>query len=163
MKRGVMTILLGVALLLPLGGYAEGVDFGVQADSQSYLGFLVRGGFFEAGLKGQFKYYETSSSSTEMLIAGAHLSFLLHGHYTDSDFGIGADFRNGFGEDGSGEYDQYIDLFLRLSYNYHVSERFMVSALFFPIELSTRETEVDDSFTMTVKIPSAAVAATFLF
>ncbi|MDA3938888.1 MAG: hypothetical protein PF693_06220 [Spirochaetia bacterium] len=51
---------------------------------------------------------------------------------------------------------------MRINYNYHLSENFMLSALFYPLSFSTRELEGLD-WGMYTTIPSAALAAAVFF
>ena len=137
--------------------------FGVQASSDSYFGFILKGGPVEFGLKAKWQSVD-SGDGIDMLIAGSHLAWLFNGKSGNTSFGVGADFRVGLGSsltDGT-DLAEYVDAFLRLSYNYHLSEHVMLTGIFYPLSFSTRETDVTEWYSIAT-IPSAAVAFTVLF
>ncbi len=152
-------LVLVLVLFVCVGGAVFSEDLngsfkiGFQACSDSYFGIVLKGGHFETGLKAQLAIYDPGE---EFLVAGAHLSWLFNSKDGVSSFGVGVDFRNGF---GTGVVE-HVDLFARVSYNYHLSERFMLTGIFSPFALSTRETEGADDWNSTVTLPTAALAAT---
>ena len=133
---------------------------GFQACSDSFFGVIAKTGSIEAGLKAMVQLNDPADSA-DFLYAGASLAWLFNSKDGVSSFGTGVDFRNMFGAG----YAEHVDMFLRLSYNYHLSKHFMLSGIFYPISFSTRETE-DSSpsdWSSVATIPSAAVAVTVFF
>lgn len=128
-------------------------NIGFQACSDSYLGLVLKGGHIESGLKAQLHLYDPGD---EFLVAGGYLAWLFNSKDGISSIGTGVDFRNGFGT-GIAEH---VDLFARLSYNHHFSEHIMLTGIFCPFALSTRETEGADDWSSTATVLSAAVAVT---
>lgn len=132
---------------------------GIQAGSNTFMGLIIKSGSIEAGLKARIDLLDQGDGS-EFLLAGAHLAWLFNSRDGQSSFGTGVDFRAGFGFG----YSEYVDAFLRLNYNYHISDHFMLTALFYPFSFSTREEEdVANSWYSTVTIPSAGLAAAVFF
>ena len=155
-----------IILFISIPAFSEDMNkafkVGFQADSDTYMGLIVKAASLEMGLKAKWIYWD-AVDETNGLVAGAHLSYLLNGKKGISSFGTGIDFRVGLGGFGGQEYNEYVDAYLRLNYNYHLSENFMLSALFYPFSLTSRDMESDNSYTMTITIPSAAIAAAVFF
>ena len=134
---------------------------GLQADSDTYMGLLVKAGYLELGLKAQFGYIEDADgNNTNGIVAGGHLAYLLHGKDESSSLGAGIDFRTFFGELSGLEMAEYVDAFVRINYNYHISKNFMISALYYPFSFKTRESSGGGDWTIFITVPSAALAAT---
>ncbi|MCK5671858.1 MAG: hypothetical protein KAH95_00695 [Spirochaetales bacterium] len=134
---------------------------GFQADSDTYMGLLVKADHLEFGLKAQWGYMEdTDGNDTNGIVVGGHLAYLLHGKDESSSLGAGIDFRTFFGEPKMAEY---VDAFMRINYNYHISENFMLSALYYPFSFTTRESSGGGDWYISITVPSAALAATVFF
>jgi hypothetical protein len=154
MKKALISVII---LLIAFSVFSQDLNssfkIGFQACSDSSLGIVLKAGHFESGLKARLELYDPGD---ELLVAGAYLAWLFNSKDGMSSLGIGADFRNGF---GSG-IAEHVDLYARLSYNYHLSEHFMLTGIFYPFSLSTRETEGADDWSSTATVSSAAVAVT---
>ncbi len=134
---------------------------GFQADSDTYMGLLVKAGHLELGFKAQWGYLgDAHDNETNGIIAGGHLAYLLHGKEGVSSLGAGIDFRTLFGELSGAEMAEYVDAFMRINYNYHISDNFMLSALYYPFSFKTRESSGGGDWTIKIVVPSAAIAAT---
>jgi hypothetical protein len=139
---------------------------GFQADSDTYMGLLVKAGHLELGLKAQWVYREDNDGEdSDGIVVGGHLAYLLHGKEGRSSLGAGIDFRTLFGELVWHEMAEYVDAFVRINYNYHISDNFMLSALYYPFSLTTRQTSGTGGtdWEINITIPSAALAATVFF
>ena len=137
---------------------------GFQADSDTYMGMLIKAGHLELGLKAQWGYIgDNYGNETDGIVAGGHLAYLLNGKDGVSSLGAGIDFRTLFGEIAGLEKAEYVDVFVRINYNYHISKNFMLSALYYPFSFNTRETSGVSDWTVSITIPSAALAATVFF
>lgn len=149
-----------LSLMITGAAYSQDLNtafrLGVQAGSDSFLGFIVKSGNFELGLKAKLELYDPGD---ELLFAGGHLAWLLNNKDGVSSFAVGADFRSGF---GSGITED-IDLFLRLGYNYHFSRHLMLTGIFYPFSLSTLEHENLDDWSSIATVLSAAVAVSVFF
>lgn len=162
-KMVIIFILIFCAAVVFCGEQNQTFKVGFQADSDTYMGLLVKAGNLELGLKAKWSAIDTDDGNLPNgIITGAHLAYLLHGRNENSSLGAGIDFRTAFGEIGlsGSEYDEYVDIFFRLNYNYHLSENFMLSALFYPLTINTRESDLASDWTMYITVPSAALAAT---
>jgi len=139
--------------------------FGVQLSSDSYFGFLLYANRFELSAKAQAMLYDYPAGSDPddgILMIGAHASFLFK-PTENIDLGLGVDVRRGIKLSGDIDYVQYMDGGPRLSINYNLGKHFLVSGVLYPAWIVVRETTSADSFTLDAKIPSAAVAVSFLF
>jgi hypothetical protein len=139
--------------------------FGVQMSSDAYFGLILYANRFELSAKAQAKLYDYPAGTDPddgILMIGAHTSFLFK-PTDNADFGLGVEVRRGIKLSGDIDYVQYMDGGPRLSLNYHLGKHFLISGLLYPAWIVVRETTVDDSFTLDAKIPSAAVAVSFMF
>ncbi|MDA3938887.1 MAG: hypothetical protein PF693_06215 [Spirochaetia bacterium] len=84
---------------------------GLQADSDTYMGLIVKAGPFEIGLKAQWSYIDAGDLQANGIVSGAHLSYLFQGKDGKSSLGAGVDFRTLFGESDGLEYSEYVDAF----------------------------------------------------
>ncbi|TFG81482.1 MAG: hypothetical protein E4H20_09745 [Spirochaetales bacterium] len=143
---------------------ADGLRLGIQASSDTSLGLLLRAGRIELGLQAQSMMYDGVAGllSDNVLMVGGHACYLfpLRGAL---DLGIGMDAMQGIPLSGDTTYVQFLDVGLRIAFNYFVGERFMVSALVYPFRVSVRETDGAGDYSLTATLPSAAVAATVFF
>jgi hypothetical protein len=141
------------------------VRFGLQMASDSFFGIVLYANRFELSAKVQsmlFDGFLNEEKPDDFLMVGGHAGYLFK-PADDVDLSVGLDARQGIMLTGDQEYKQYLDAGLRLGFNCHLGRRFMVSALLYPVWLNVRETEVADSYSLAVKIPSAGVAASFFF
>lgn len=146
------------------------VQFGVQVASDGYFGLMLCGNHFELCAKSQAVFYEGFPGDDwpepATLVVGGHAMYLFRPAGA-IDLATGADFRMGMtlAEDTVDGYswEQYIDAGLRVGVNYHLGEHFMISGALYPVWVSTRETTENDSFSLTLRAPSAAVAVSLLF
>lgn len=141
------------------------VRFGLQMSSDSFFGVVLYANRFELSAKVQsllFDGFPASVRPDDVIMVGGHACYLFKPS-DKADLGVGLDVRQGITLSGDTEYKQYLDGGLRISYNYHLGERFMISALLYPFWVSVRETEVADSYSLSARIPSASVAASFFF
>ncbi|NLN29690.1 MAG: hypothetical protein GX158_00395 [Bacteroidales bacterium] len=139
--------------------------FGFHMSGDSYFGLLLRARHFEFVIKGYaelFDGFPEGFRPDDMLMIGGHISYLFR-PWEKADIGIGLDLRQGISVTGNIKYVQYIDAGPVLSFNYRPGKHFVLSGLFYPFWLNTRETDMDDSFSLTVQIPRASVALGFLF
>lgn len=145
-------------------------QLGIQMASDSSLGLLLCANRFEICAKFQAVIYDgflgDDWPDNSVLMAGGHAMYLFRPG-DRSDIGIGMDIRQGItlAKDpvDQHEYVQYMDAGARISFNYHFGGRFMVSGILHPFWLVVRETEVADSYNMTIKTPTAALAVSFFF
>jgi hypothetical protein len=143
------------------------IRFGVQLASDSYFGLLLYANRFEICAKVQAKLYDYPNGNHDdgVVMAGGHASYLFK-LFDNIDLGVGVDMRQGIVfdlADPAYDYVQYMDGGPRLSLNYNLGEHLLVSGVLYPAWIVVRETEENDSFQLDAKIPSAAVAASFLF
>ncbi len=137
---------------------------GFQADSDTYMGLLIKSGHLEFGLKAQWGYIEDNDgNNTNGIVVGGHFTYLMHGKDGSSSLGAGIDFRTLFGELSGVEMAEYVDAFVRINYNHHISKNFMLSALYYPFSFETREVSGSSSWTIDITVPSAALAVTVFF
>jgi hypothetical protein len=140
--------------------------FGVQMDSDGYFGLVLSANRFEVCAKVQAVVYDGFPGDVwpdnGMLMVGGHAIYLFR-PADMIDVGVGADARQGITLDGDIEYKQYLDVGLRVAFNYHLGEHFMVSGVLYPFWVFVKESTVDDSYQLTATIPTAAVAASFFF
>lgn len=136
--------------------------FGVQLSSDSFFGFLLCANRFEVSAKAQATLYDKPTDPDEILMIGAHASFLFK-PFENIDLGLGVEVRRGIKLSGPIDYVQYMDGGPRLSINYHLGEHILLSGVLYPAWVVVRETTVADSFTLDAKIPYASVAVGFLF
>lgn len=129
---------------------------GFQANSDASFGIVLKGGHIESAVEVQLTLADPDG---ELLLAGGYLAWLFNSRNGLNSFGIGVDFKNGF---GSG-IAEHVDMAARLSYNYHLSGHFMITGIFYPLAFSTRETEGLSDWSSVATIPSAAVACTVFF
>lgn len=152
-------IIAGMMMLAVLSVYSQDLNssfsFGVQASSDGAISFILKGWHLEAGLGGNLYLFDDDG----MLIAGTYLSWLFNSSDGFSSFGTGIDFKIGVGSNIA----EHIDIALRLSYNYHLSKHLMLSGIYYPFKISTRETEDLDDWNMTRTIGSTAIAVTAFF
>ena len=138
---------------------------GFQMASDSYFGILLKLKHFELSPKFQVIAYDGfpgNSKPDDLLMVGGHASYLFI--LSDKiDIGFGLDIRQGIPLNGNTTYKQYMDAGLRINFNYNLNQRFMVSGLFYPFWVNVIETDVEDSFSLTAKIPTAGIAVSFLF
>lgn len=149
-------IFLAAGTLLFSQSLNSAFKVGFQANSNSCLAIVIKGWHLESGIEVQLSLPDPGD---ETLLAGGYLAWLFNSRNGLNSFGIGVDFKNGF---GSG-IAEHVDLSARLSYNYHLSEHFMITGIIYPLTLSTRETEGLDDWSSVATIPSAAVAVTVFF
>lgn len=143
-------------------------QLGIQMASDSSLGLLLCANRFEICAKFQAVIYDGFPGDdwpdNSVLMAGGHAMYLFRPG-DRSDIGIGMDIRQGItlAKDpvDQHEYVQYMDAGARISFNYHFGGRFMVSGIMHPFWLVVRETDVADSYNMTIKTPTAAMAVSF--
>lgn len=141
------------------------VRVGLQMSSDSYFGLIIKAKHLEFSPKGKFFGYDGYPDGfrpDDLLMIGAHLSWL-QPLKDKIEFGLGLDFRQGIPVTGDTNYKLFIDAGLRISFNYSPVSRFMISGIFHPFWVRTRETYEDDSFTLDATIPTAAVAVSFIF
>jgi hypothetical protein len=139
--------------------------FGFHMSGDSYFGLLLRARHLEFVIKGYaelFDGFPEGFRPDDMLMIGGHISYLFR-PWEKADIGAGFDLRQGISVTGNIKYVQYIDAGPVLSFNYRPGKHFVISGLFYPFWLNTRETDADDSFSLAVKIPRASVALGFLF
>jgi hypothetical protein len=147
-------------------GAPRPLRFGVQLSSDSYFGLLLYANRFEICAKIRSKLYDYPGVNPyeSVVMVGGHASYLFK--LTDNaDLGVGVDVRQGIivELDQPEDYVQYMDGGPRLALNYHVGDHLLLSGVLYPAWIVVRETELDDSFTLDVEIPRAAVAVGFLF
>ena len=75
---------------------------------------------------------------------------------------LGAEVRTGLGTDEP-DYAEYIDAGVRLGINHKVSRHIMLSGLYYPVWLSSREIEGADDWGLVITLSRAAVAVSYLF
>jgi len=138
------------------------VRFGLQLSSDSYFGLLLYANRFEVSAKAQATLHDDPADPDEILMIGAHASFLFK-PTENTDLGLGVEVRRGILLSGDNDYEQYMDGGPRLSINYNLGEHFLLSGVLHPVWVVVRETTVADSFTLDAKIPYASVAVSFLF
>jgi len=136
--------------------------FGVQLSSDSYFGLLLYANRFEVSAKAQAMLYDDPAEPDDILMIGAHASFLFK-PFENIDLGLGVEVRRGIKLSGDTDYVQYMDGGPRLSINYNLGEHILLSGVLYPAWVVVRETTVADSFTLDAKIPYASVAVGFLF
>ncbi|HOF21019.1 MAG TPA: hypothetical protein PLO24_07175 [Bacteroidales bacterium] len=144
---------------------AGAVRFGFHMSADSYFGLLLRARHFEFVIKGYadlFDGFPEGYRPDDFLMIGGHISYLFR-PWEKADIGVGLDLRQGISITGNIKYVQYIDAGPVLSFNYSPGKHFVISGLFYPVWLNTRETDMDDSFSLAVQIPRASVALGFLF
>jgi len=145
-------------------------QFGLQVASDSSLGLLLCANRFEICAKAQAVIYDGFPGDdwpdNSMMMVGGHALYLFRPGER-SDIGIGMDVRQGItlAQDpvDQHEYVQYMDVGARISFNYHFGGRFMLSGILHPFWLLVRETDVADSYNLTLRTPTAAVAVSFFF
>jgi hypothetical protein len=133
--------------------------------SDSFFGLLLYANGFEVGAKVQgllFDGFPADQKPDDVMLVGGHAGYLFR--LTESaDLSIGGDARQGIDLSGDVRYRQYLDVGLRVGFNYNLGRHFVLSAVLYPFWVSVRETDVADSYSLWATIPSAAVAAGFLF
>lgn len=143
----------------------KALKFGFQMASDSYFGLLLRAKHFEVGPKFQFTGYDGFPGNVkpdDLLMVGVHACYLFK-PWEKIDIGLGLDLRHGIPLIENNPYIQYLDAGLLIKFDYFLNHRFIVSGLFYPFWVNVRETDVEDSFSLTAKIPTAGVAVSFLF
>ncbi|WP_020611822.1 DUF2147 domain-containing protein [Sediminispirochaeta bajacaliforniensis] len=139
---------------------------GVQLSSDGTAALVLHASNIEAGIKAQaflYDYASETASYPNLLVVGMHVAYLFSSAQADSEFGIGIEAHTGIGLEDL-EYDEYIDLGLRLSINQPISRRLYISGILYPFFMETRdESDVDDDWEMTVTLPKASVAFTLIF
>jgi len=141
------------------------VRFGVQLSSDSYFGFLLYANRFEVSAKAQATLYDYppgEEPDDEILMIGAHTSFLFK-PTENVDFGLGVEVRRGIKLSGTIDYVQYMDGGPRLSINYNLGKHILLSGVLYPVWVVVREDTSTDPTKLDARIPSAAVAVSFLF
>ena len=126
------------------------------------FGLLLYANRFEVSAKAQATLHDDPADPDEILMIGAHASFLFK-PTENTDLGLGVEVRRGIKLSGVNDYEQYMDGGPRLSINYNLGEHFLLSGVLHPVWVVVRETTVADSFTLDAKIPYASVAVSFLF
>lgn len=146
------------------------VQFGVQMASDGYFGLVLCANWFEVCTKVQAVFYDgfplNDWPDNSMIMLGGHASYLFR-LSEQTDVSIGMDVRQGVTliphPTTPTVYEQYMDAGPRIGFNYHLGERFMLSGAVYPFWAVVRETDVDDSYNLTITAPTAAIAVSVYF
>jgi hypothetical protein len=175
MKRNVTVVMLVLVMALSVGaqesqesqdGPGRGVRIGTQLDTTGVAGVVARLSSLEVGLKLQATLYDTAAEDTSLpsrLLLGAHVVYLFGDPASSLRFGGGADVRTAFGTEEV-EYDEYLDIGLRLTVDQFLGSRVYVTGILFPFWVETRDvSEVESDWQLVATIPRGGIAFTFLF
>lgn len=138
---------------------STGAKLGIQMYSDSFAGFLYYSQSFELGLKASAVLYDSDSQDGDLLF-GAHLAYVFHTSEPSSAISIGVDAGSYIGDIS---YEEYVDIGIRIGFNHLVGKHFLISGLFFPMYISTRDIEGISTFSLQAVFPKAAVALAYLF
>jgi hypothetical protein len=146
------------------------VQLGVQMASDGYVGLAVCSNRVEVCAKVRAVFYDgfpmDDWPDNAMLVVGGHASYLFRPSNV-TDVSVGMDIRQGITmiphPIDEVDYRQYMDAGLRIGFNHHLGERFMLSGAIYPFWVVVRETDVADSYNLTVTTPTAAVAVSVFF
>jgi len=146
------------------------LQFGLQMASDGYFGLVLCANWFEVCTKVQAVFYDGFPSNdwpdNSMIMVGGHASYLFR-LSDQTDLSVGMDVRQGLTliphPTTPTVYEQYLDAGLRIGFNYHLGGRFMLTGAVYPFWAVVRETDVDDSYNLTITAPTAAVAVSVYF
>jgi hypothetical protein len=170
MKRTVLV--LAILALAGTGVCAQqtGLRAGLQLGSDGFVSFLLYGSRAELGVKAKLSVVnidysdgdETTSSDNSLLVGGVHGGFLFGPGGDAVDLGVGVEFRLGIGL-ADLEYEPYVRLGPRLSANYLVHPKVLLSGILYPIWLSIEDMKKVGVSSVIGEIPHASVAISLLF
>ena len=164
LRKYLLAVLMLTVLKIPVSAEERNppIRMGFQFSSDSFTGLELYSDFLELSLKAQALQIDGEAKVIPVLLFGGNAGFVFNPFEEPTSLSLGAEIRTGLGTDEP-DYAEYIDAGVRLGINHMVSRHIMLSALYYPVWLSTREQEGAKDWGMVITLSKAAVAVSYLF